>query len=157
MKRYQRRNHSNTAINAAIESGTTYYVCKRSEVLNALDQNKSNIILREMIRLYGLRCLNTDSALFGSIVDSGVLYLCVTDGREINVNGESVDPEKALLDYPIEELSEYIQPATNQIIQRYVTGYELKPFNLDDVAKLMLENYSFTAIASAAADIGLIG
>lgn len=156
MKRYQRRTPSNTVIKEAIESGTTYYVCEREEVLNALDQNKSNIILREMIRLYGLRCLNTASSLFGSIVVGDTLYLCVTDGRDININGDFVDPEKALLDYTIEELSRYIQPATNQIIQRYITGYELKPFRVDDVAKRMLEHYSFTALASAAVDIGLI-
>ena len=137
--------------------GTTYYKATLDQVIDVYLGKYENVILSFLLGTLEWDVLNFRSALYGSDVIDDVLYICVTDGMPIDVNGEEVDPEEALQDYDISELSEYIKPADSEIISKYVTEYEFNPIDIDSVAVEMLEDgYSFQEIAQSAIKIDLI-
>lgn len=58
----------------------------------------------------------------------------------IHIDGTEVDPEQALDEYETEDLSAYIQDATDDIICASITGYELKFKDIENTAIQILES-----------------
>lgn len=145
------------SITAATQSGTTFYKCTLDQVIEALKKADSNIWLQYVINEYGWDALDFKHNLFGSEIIDDVLYICKTDGYEIQINGEDVEPEFALEDYSVEELSAYIDDADDDIITNSITTYELKPIDLDEVSLRLLESgNSFKDVVKAAYDADII-
>lgn len=92
--------------------------------------------------------------MFGSAVfeenNEDVIYICVTDGYEIEVDGEMVDPEEALENYAPIYLENHIQDANDDVIMRNITPYELADFDESSVARGILRTYdvSFKKVVS---------
>lgn len=147
MKRYRKTKPEGSYIKAAaIPGGTIWYEAEFEQVRDALKEE--NLILYGAFLTNGFDCIsNIDINLPGSYLEGDYLYLCETDGKLINVNGEDVDPEFAMQDYGPEVLSAYIVPADDEIIRQKLTEYEITNYDIDDVAyELFEEGYGFTTI-----------
>ena len=139
------------AISAATSSGTVFYRVTLDEAIEVA--RSENIILMQRLMDRGWNALDFETHLYGSAVIDDVLYLCDSDGYEIEVDGEMIDAESALDEYPLESLSKYIRPADKTVIRRDISTYELGPFDLDKVCYNLLDNgYNFAKIVSAAVD-----
>lgn len=143
------------AISAATQpTRTTFYKTELKDAIRVLSDNSENPWLIAALNKLGWGAINFKTSLFGSKVFSKTLYICETDGSDILVNNKSVDPESALEDYDISDLGDYIQPATDEIILRYITTYEIKTPDFDKWAPELLETsgYTFTDLSSAATE-----
>lgn len=103
-------------------SGTTFYKITLDKLKSVLGGD--NVWIDELIEKKGFDFL--PERLYGSETIDGDFYLCVTDGEDIEVNGEMVDPETALTEYSLSDLSEYIKDATNKIIEDNIDIDELQ-------------------------------
>lgn len=140
-----------------VESGDTkFYTITESQLLKHYDKNK-NGILRFVVSENGFNAFDIEK-MYGSKIIGDILYLCVTDGYEIDVNGEMIEPEFALDMFDISALSAYIVDGDDKIIDRYVSEYELKPIDLNDVALDILDGgaVDFTDIVEWANDLDLL-
>ncbi len=157
MKKYKKMNRSNTVIKAAQQIGTVFYRISEDDIDNVLDYSKNNLFLVEAFKMYGLNAFDI-RRLWGSIIDGDYLYLCKTDGQEIQIGDELVDPEEALEEYGVESCQEYIQPANDSIIRQNLSEYELsKDIDVEDLAINLLQNgYSLNDIFRAADDIYIL-
>lgn len=136
-------------------SGTTYYKVTESDLVEAVEGG--NIWLSYIIESKGFDAIDIDS-LYGSNIIDGELYICDTDGQDIYVDGEPVDPESALFDYAeeLELLSDYIVDASLKDIYDRISLYEIKPIylNLETTAiELLAANYTFEEVVRDARDI----
>lgn len=142
MKKFTVKSSKN--IFAAEDMGTTYYTTDINQILDFLKNEDANIWLIGSFELDGLDALNLETNLFGSKIIEDILYICVTDGSDINVNGDMIDPESALDDYDVEELSAYIRPADDEILRSWITVSEIYEPDMNEMApRLMDEGYSF--------------
>lgn len=148
-----KRNRSITA--AEIDQPTAWYEADLDMVRNALLEE--NLILYGAIQTHGFDAIkDIDMNIPGSYIDDATdrIYICVTDGSQVIVDGEEVDPDDAMEEYGPEAMQEYIFPATNQMIVSKLTSYEINNYDLDLVAQdLMDESYSFIDIYEAYKDI----
>lgn len=145
-------------VTAAENNGTMFYRCTLDQVINAHRDANSNVWLIYALEEYGWNAIDFDHNLFGSALIDDDLYICKTDGYEININGENVDPETALEYYDIEELSGYIENADDDIILHSITTYELSnKLDINELAIQMLnDQYSFLDLVEAAKDADFI-
>ena len=139
------------------DSGTTFYKASLDEVQDILAQQNANIILRFLLDKRGFNALALNKFYGGGEYDDE-LYICVTDGVDIQIGDEEIYPEEVLETVGPDEAADYIKPATPEIIHRYVTTYELAPFDIDDVAKEMINSgiYDFLDVVKAAQDADII-
>ena len=125
--------------------GTTFYAIPAERLLKALDRSKKklNKFFVDIIRYTDFDALNIDN-MYGSSIDdvNHTLYLCVTDGKPIKVNGEEIDPEEALNQYSIEDLAEYTEQPSDDLILKHITMYELNPevFDSETIDTIVEEN-----------------
>ena len=125
--------------------GTTFYAIPAERLLKAFDRSrkKLNKFFVDIIRYTDLEALNPNS-FYGSHIDTvnNVFYLCVSDGKPIKVNGEEIDPDEALDKYTIEDLAEYTEQPSDDLILQHVTMYELNPevFDSDTIDTIVQEN-----------------
>lgn len=161
MKRYSKTVNSAEAsmkkvikaarINAAADMGTTFYKTNVEQILDVLKDNDANVWLIAAFQNEGLNALDLEHHLFGSYEDGENLYICVTDGHEINVNDEEVDPELAMENYSVEQLSAYIKDATPEVILERITEFEIKPPYFDGwAAELLEDGHTFVELMEAA-------
>lgn len=144
-------------VTAASSYGTKFYKVTIEDVIDALKQSNGNIWVIHMLESEGWDAIDFENNLFGSRVIDDELFICETDGQDIQVNGRSVDPEKALDIYSISELSAYIQPADVNKITSSITGYEIKLSDVDNVAvELIQSGHSFTDVVKDAEELGLL-
>lgn len=136
--------------------GTTFYQASEEDIKRYY-HDSDNCIIEYLIHSRGFEALDLDS-MYGSAVIDDMLYICVTDGDYIVVGDDvEVNPEEALETYDLDDLQRYIKPITDTIIRRYVSEYEMKFPDIDDLALEMLEkDYSFTQIVKAAIELELI-
>ena len=87
-----------------------------------------------------------------------MLYLSVTDGIEIEADGELLDPEEAMAAVGPDYLQAYIESATPEIILKHLTPYDLADdIDIDEIVLYLLEaGYAFYDIVKDAADAQLI-
>lgn len=142
------------SVTAASNVGTTYYRATLDNVIQTLTRNDANLFLLYLIEEYGFDALDFKKHMFGSAVfeenNEDVIYICVTDGYEIEVDGEMVDPEEALENYAPIYLENHIQDANDDVIMRNITPYELADFDESSVARGILRTYdvSFKKVVS---------
>lgn len=131
-------------IKANMDSETTFYKITLNDLKQAF--SNENAWLLASINNLGFRAIDIDS-LIGSRVIDNVLYLCVTNGVDIDVNGKQADPEDALFQYNLDDLSEYVEDATEDIILANIDEYNMKPPNYDSLASdLISDGYTFTEL-----------
>lgn len=137
-------------------SGTTFYKITEDQFTKYYS-NSDNSIMQYLSESQGFNLIDIDQ-LYGSEIIDNVLYLCVTDGYDITVgDAADIDPEKALSQFDLDELSEYIKPATDTEIGKYLTPYELMFPDIDNIAQSMFEDdYTFTDILKAAQELDLV-
>lgn len=138
----------------SFEPSTIYYKMPLDRIKTVLNDDNSNPFITYALDQYGLDALDLDSNLFGSYVDDDVLYVCQTDGTDIKVDGTSIDPEVAMSTLGPDKLLEYIEPATDDIIHRYITPYEFNHYDIDEMAGDLIESgYTFTELLKAAQEL----
>lgn len=131
--------------------GTKYYLITLKHAINvAMDMN---LLMSQALIMNGWDSVDVDK-LPGSMIIDNSLYLCVTDGYAIEVNGEKdVDPEAALSEFSLEDLDEYIEVASDKIISERLTPYEVDKFDIDEAAyQLLKDGYSLEELVSASED-----
>ena len=130
------------------KKGTTFWGCTLEEIKSAKEGKESNVWINFELNQRGLECLDIDHMYGSFIADDGVLYICDTDGYEIEVNGKIVDPESDGEYLGPIKLQNYIKKATPAIINKFITEYEIKQDErLNDIIKSMLDaGYEFTDI-----------
>lgn len=145
------------AITAATSAGTTYYRATLQDVEDAIQNDTAaNIWILKSFQELGWDAIDFKQGLFGSQIIDDDLYICETDGRDINVDGDMIDPESALLDYDIRQLSAYVEDATDDIILRYITTYEIKTPDFDKWAPDLLDDgNTFLQLADAAREFDI--
>ena len=132
----------------ARKAGTTFYAVPKSNLEQAFDKDDVNVWLKAEIEADGFDAIDFDNNLFGSKVIGDTLYICVTDGRDIIIDGKAVDPEEALDEYTPEQLSDFTSIATDKLIRRYITEYEVYTPDFDDMAvDLLRAGTSFERLA----------
>lgn len=138
--------------------GTVFYEITeevfREAMLNA-DDNEINIWHKHMVKTQGLESLDYYH-MYGSQIledenEDRALYFCVTDGKDIRVNGKMVDPEQALEDYTVQDLSDagYVEGAGEFHIQKLIKDSDFNLPNFDKEISDALESYKFTDLAEA--------
>ena len=116
---------------------------------------EDNPFITYLLNESGFGAFDIDKSFPGSYVNGDTLYLLDTDYEPIEILDTVIDdPETLLDDYSIEDLDEFglISDATVEIIRRDLTDYELRPFDVDDVATelIMSGDYAFSEIVKAA-------
>lgn len=145
---------NNVPVTAATKSGTIFYKAEFQTVKDVL--SKVNVWIDYALRGEGFDAIDFKRGMFGSAVIDNILYICQTDGQELNINGTLVDPEEALEKCNIEDLADYIEDATDDIIKSNITEYEIQFNNITALALDMLnDGYEFKEIYEAAEEIGL--
>lgn len=136
--------------------GTTYYRITMEEAKDAY--NDENSIVFGALTLYGWKAIDVYRYLVGSDIVDDVLYLCVTDGIEIEADDELLDPEEAMAAVGPDYLEAYIKSATAEIILKHLTPYDLADdIDIDEIVLYLLEaGYTFYDIVKDAADARLI-
>lgn len=131
--------------------GTKYYlITLKHAIYVAMDMN---LLMSQALIMNGWDSVDVDK-LPGSMIIDNSLYLCVTDGYAIEVNGEKdVDPEAALSAFSLEDLDEYIEVASDKIISERLTPYEVDKFDIDEAAYQLLKGgCSLEELVSASED-----
>ena len=141
MKRYIRAESSEIPT-----KGTTFYSLTMDQILDFFEDKKQNAWIYMSFKESGWKAIDFEHNLFGSKVVDDILYLCVTDSADIEVNGKSVDPEDALEDYAPEDLAEFIKEGTDAVIKRYITEYEVFTPKYNEWASDLLKEYDFTKL-----------
>ena len=144
-------------ITSAESQNTAFYRVTLQDAIDIIQRAEGNVFIIWSLTTRGWNGLDIDS-MFGSYVDGDTLYICVTDGEDLYVDGESIYPEEALKRYGPDKLSEYIQDADTEVITRYITPYELNTdFDLETaVIDILNENYSFQRVVDDAEDADLL-
>lgn len=146
----------NQKITGATETGTTFIMITLDQFLDAMDDESVNIWIRAYVADKGFGVIDFVRNLYGSAVIDDVLYLCKTDLQDIVVNGELVDPESALDNYSIYDLSPYIDvdgSLSPEEIRKEITYYEMNPINWDDYADDIVNMHGFVNAVKAAYDL----
>lgn len=144
---------TSSAITAARYVGATFYYTDLDNAREVLKNNDLNIFAQYWLDQYGWEAINLKDNLFGSQIIDDLLYICVTDGSDIKINGKAVDPESALEKYGVEACSAYIEPAPDDIITRYISEYEIDITDFEEAAmELLKDGYSFEELYKAAKD-----
>lgn len=134
--------------------GTEFHKISLDDTLKILQRDKANIWLMQRLESVGWEALDIKHNLFGSYVIDDILYICVTDGKEIQVEDALIDPEIALESYRPEELEDYIVDADDKIVKRYITEYALAEFDIDESAEQLLhEGKSFIDLMESAQNL----
>jgi len=136
--------------NVRSTKGTTFYRMTIDQIKDAF-KDSYNIWISKTFDELGLDAINFDM-LYGSAQDyNGLMYYCDSDGYEIDIDGEMVDPEEALNSYdPEDELAPYTKQATSEIILKNITVHEIQTPSFDKWAEdLMRDGYSFTSLIKA--------
>lgn len=157
MRIHKSNNSHQVAVKSATTSGTTFYEVELDQAIEILNKSKDNIFIVHELETRGWAAVDTENHLFGSAIIDDKLYICNTDCQDIMVNGDMVNPETALEDCHIDDLVEYIKPATDKIVNMYLTDYEVPIRDIDESAiELLSQGYNFIDLAKAADDMGLL-
>ena len=134
--------------------GTTYHKITLDECIRVLQKDRVNVWLLQRLESAGWDALDIKNSLFGSEIINDVLYICCTDGKDITVGDDTVDPEVALAEFSTTDLSDYIVDADPSIVKRYVTEFALAEFDIDEAAEQLLrEGKSFIDLMEAAQNL----
>lgn len=142
--------------------GTVFYKISLKAAIDAYKDD--NVIMYQALQDYGWTAINISTYLIGSDIVDNILYLCVTDGVDIEVGDDFassglLDPEDALASVGPESLSEYVEiPDTSEIL-KHLTPYDLDDsvIDLDRIAEQLLSHgYTLEEIVKDAVDARLL-
>lgn len=144
-------------VTAATKSGTKYYKVSKKDLFNALADNDANIWICDAIDSNGLDAIDLENNLFGSRIIDDCLYVCETDGRDILVAGEYVDPERALFDCDLNDLAPYIEEPEPDRWTKMITEHEVIIEDIDARGRAMITDsgYGFIQVVRDGLEIGL--
>ena len=126
------------------KSDTVFYAIKLQDALDYFSKSGKNCWIWAALYNNGFDNIDTEGKLIGSVDIDDVLYICDTDGEDIEVNGESVNPEEALNEFTPDELSEYVVEATDRDIRRFITEDAIVDVDYNKLAYDLLDNgYDF--------------
>lgn len=142
------------------DPGTTFYIIHESDIRNMYSDD-ANIVFRYAVDLYGFDAFDTSRFYGSEFISTDTFVLCVTDGLEIEINSDLVDPESALSEYDIEVLAEngfVIEDPDEAIIRRFFSPYELSnDIDIDDIAsELLRDGYHLRQIVEDAQELDII-
>jgi len=146
MKKFIKADDSNTR--SAL--GTTIYPITVEQLRSAFEGE--NIWLDKSLQERGIDAIDT-STLFGSQVFGQELYLCITDGYEVQIDGQEYDPEAILEDYgpSSPKVREFLQEPTPEIIRRHITSDEFhEPWFNEWAPSLLRDGHKFLDILYSA-------
>ena len=134
-------------------AGTVFYKVTPELLNEYMDEPDLNLYVKQELIDRGFAAIDIKK-LYGSAEIDGDLYICVTDYNDIEVDGNLVDPEEALEEYSVDQLQQYIQPATLDILHSNITEYEVDFEDLVDSTIGLLESgHSLRSVFSAYQDI----
>lgn len=137
------------------DHGTTFYKITEEMLNDSFSMSDDNIFMVEELATYGIGAINEKELPLGSAVIDDVLYICNTDGKDIDVNGAEIFPEDAIEEVGIESLEDYIEDADEKTIKHYITTYEIKFDDLTETAKKLLNSnlYGIKEVSDAFQEI----
>lgn len=139
-------------------NGTTFYTITVDAAVHAYENN--NLIVYQALKDYGWDAFDIDKYLIGSAIIDDILYLCVSDGIDLDIDGVGlVDPEEAIDTVDLDSLIDYIKQPTDQEIVKHLTPYDLDEdiLDLDTIAEeLLASGYTFIEIIRSAVDARLV-
>lgn len=139
-------------------AGTQFYRITTQMLVNNSPYYKDNCWAVEMLESLPLdRVLKVES-LWGSKVIDDVLYFCKTDGEELEIGGEFVDPEDALETFNLSALSKYIVDKVPKEIYREITDSDLNigAIDVDNMAIDLINANDFRMVVNDARDLGIL-
>lgn len=123
---------------------TIIYKVDVDDIIKILRENKENVITIWQLEEFGLDALDLDAGLWGSAVIGDTLYLMKTDGQDILIDSENVNPEEAIeyvqkqgLD--LSTLDPYIQDTDEKYVRIAVSPDVMQTPDFDDVAYDLLK------------------
>lgn len=144
----------NNIDNIEFNVDTVFYKTTVNDVKKYL--KKENIWLKMVFDLYEWNCININDMLGSKIIDN-VLYICESDFAVFEIDGEDVDPVSMLSDFDIDEIQDFIEPVTTDILKQRLTHYEFKIKDINEIAfDLIVSGYDFKEIVEAAYDIEVL-
>lgn len=118
-------------------AGTTWYPVTMSQFDDFAEDVMENVFLKYTAKYDGFEALDLD-LMYGTRIIDDVLYICSSDGKDIRVGDEEVDPEFALDKYTPDELSVYMEDVTDKVLESHTTvndfDRDLLKENLDNAA-----------------------
>lgn len=145
ISRSKRTTPITTAVNifaADFKYGTFYYKISLDDLLEVME--KKNSFLYYDLLANDFNALDFKQ-LYGSKVVGKDLYFCQTDGKDIEVNKEMIDPEYAIEEYEddLDALTDYIREPKKQDIEKAISSYEFNQDmlkdSINDSAELAIE------------------
>ena len=120
--------------------GTTFHKVTEELLQDSFTFADDNIFLVDEIKSYGMGAIKEDSLPLGSAIVDDVLYICDTDGKDIDVGGTEIFPEAAIEEVGISALKDYIEDANEKTVQHYITPYEIDFEDITETAKRLLNS-----------------
>lgn len=144
------------ATSGSVEPGSTViYKLTLDELVDILKKNHDNIITIWQLQTDGFDAIDMDANMWASRVIDDVLYLVRTDGHDIVVNGQTVDPEDLMEQveegvFSLNDIQPYFAEPDEKYIRVAVDPYAMKTPDYDQAAFELLGLYSFLDIVEAA-------
>lgn len=141
----KKANRQTPIMSAETIAGTTWYPVTLKQFKDFAEDNIENVFLKYTIIYDGFDALDLD-LMYGTRVVDDTLYICSSDGKDIQVGNEEVDPEFALDKYSPDELSAYMEDVTDKVLESHTTAND---FNRE----LLEENLNNAAIEALQDDV----
>ena len=138
-------NRQTSIMSAETIAGTSWYPVTRKQFTDFAEDNITNVFLRYTAIYDGFEALDLD-LMYGTKIVDDTLYICSSDGKDIRVGDEEVDPEIALDEYTPDELFAYMEDVTDQVLESHTT---VNDFNKD----LLKDNLNNAAIEALQDDV----
>ena len=141
----KKANRQTPIMSAETIAGTTWYPVTLKQFKDFAEDNIENVFLKYTIIYDGFDALDLD-LMYGTRIVDDTLYICSSDGKDIQVGNEEVDPEFALDKYSPDELSAYMEDVTDKVLESHTTAND---FNRE----LLEENLNNAAIEALQDDV----
>lgn len=137
----KKTNRLTSIMSAETVAGTSWYPVSRAQFTDFAEDNITNTFLKYTAIYDGFDALDLD-LMYGTKIVDDTLYICSSDGKDIRVGDEEVDPEIALDEYTPDELFAYMEDVTDQVLESHTT---VNDFN-KDLLKANLNNAAIEAL-----------
>lgn len=140
--------HDHVMVTSATDYSTVYYKADLDDVKKIVKENSNPFVVYSIYE-HGFEDIQIDQ-MPGSYIDKDTIYICFTNGKSLNINGEEVDPENAIEELGLESVSAFIQDAPAEIVTHELNPYVFDLDNLEDCASWLLDKgYSLGEIVDA--------
>jgi hypothetical protein len=128
-------------MSAEMISGTTWYPVTAKQFKEFAEDIIENIFIKYTAIYDGFEALDLD-LMYGTRIIDDVLYICSSDGKDIRIGDEEVSPEFALDNFTPDELSAYMEDATDKVLESHTTANDFDK----DLLKENLDNAAIEAL-----------